>query len=79
MDKSVNIFVLNWNGKDITLDCLNSLKKITYPNTHVIVIDNGSTDGSVDAISYQFYDYEIIELEENLCFSQGNKYFFLGK
>ena len=72
MDKSVNIFVLNWNGKDLTLDCLNSLKKITYPNTHVIVIDNGSTDGSVDAISNQFYDYEIIELEENLGFSQGN-------
>ena len=72
MDKSVNIFVLNWNGKDLTLDCLNSLKKITYPNTHVIVIDNGSTDGSVDAISNQFYDYEIIELEENLGFSKGN-------
>ena len=72
MDKSVNIFVLNWNGKDLTIDCLNSLKKITYPNAHVIVIDNGSTDGSVDAISNQFHDYEIIELPENYGFSRGN-------
>ena len=61
MVKSVNIFVLNWNGKDLTIDCLNSLKNITYPNAHVIVIDNGSTDGSVDAISNQFHEYEIIQ------------------
>ena len=72
MDKSVNIFVLNWNGKNLTIDCLNSLKNITYPNAHVIVIDNGSTDGSVDAICNQFHEYEIIQLAENFGFSQGN-------
>ena len=62
----------SWNGKNLTIDCLNSLKNITYPNAHVIVIDNGSTDGSVDAICNQFHEYEIIQLAENFGFSQGN-------
>ena len=33
MDKLVNIFILNWNGKLMTLDCLRSFEKVTYPNT----------------------------------------------
>ena len=70
--RSVNLFVLNWNGRDLTLDCLSSLEKITYPNVKVYVIDNGSSDNSVTAIRNQFPDYEIIELPENYGFSRGN-------
>ena len=70
--RSVNLFVLNWNGRDLTLDCLSSLEKITYPNVKVYVIDNGSSDNSVTAIRNQFSDYEIIELPENYGFSRGN-------
>jgi len=72
MDKSVNIFVLNWNGRDLTLDCLASLKKISYPNANVIVIDNGSTDDSVISIRENYADVEIIELPENIGFAGGN-------
>ena len=68
----VNLFVLNWNGRDLILDCLSSLEKITYPNVKVYVIDNGSSDNSVTAIRNQFPDYEIIELPENYGFSRGN-------
>jgi hypothetical protein len=70
--RSVNLFVLNWNGRDLTLDCLSSLEKITYPNVKVYVIDNGSSDNSVTAIRNQFPDYEIIGLPENYGFARGN-------
>jgi GT2 family glycosyltransferase len=36
--------ILNWNGLKDTIECLESLKKITYPNYEVIVVDNGSDD-----------------------------------
>lgn len=46
----VAIIVLNWNGWRDTIECLESLQRLTYPNYQVIVVDNGSTDGSVDKI-----------------------------
>ena len=70
--RSVNLFVLNWNGRDLTLDCLSSLEKITYPNVKVYIIDNGSSDNSVTAIRNKFPDYEIIGLPENYGFARGN-------
>ena len=70
--RSVNLFVLNWNGRDLTLDCLSSLEKITYPNVKIYVIDNGSSDNSVTEIRNQFPDYEIIGLPENYGFARGN-------
>ena len=46
----VAIIVLNWNGWQDTIECLESLQRITYPNYQIIVVDNGSTDDSVDKI-----------------------------
>ena len=46
----VAIVILNWNGWRDTIECLESLLKITHPNYQVIVVDNGSTDGSVEKI-----------------------------
>ena len=42
----VTIILLNWNGKNDTIECLESLKNITYSNYDILLIDNGSTDGS---------------------------------
>lgn len=72
MPKSVNIFVLNWNGRDLTLDCLASLAKVTYPKAKVTVIDNGSTDDSVIKIKEHYPEIDIIELSENIGFASGN-------
>ncbi len=47
----VAIVVLNWNNWIDTIECLESIFRIMYPNFRVIVVDNGSTDGSVDRIS----------------------------
>jgi len=46
----VSIVVLNWNGGERVLRCLESLYQITYPNYYVIVVDNGSQDDSIQKI-----------------------------
>jgi len=46
----VAIIILNWNGWRDTIECLESLQQITYPNYQIIVVDNGSTDDSVEKI-----------------------------
>jgi GT2 family glycosyltransferase len=68
----VYIIVLNWNGKADTLECLSSLKKIQYPSYRVCLVDNASTDDSVEAVRSKFPTVEIIENSENLRFAQGN-------
>ncbi len=47
----VAIIILNWNGWRDTIECLESLYQITYPNYEVIVVDNGSKDNSIEMIS----------------------------
>ncbi|HYE37879.1 glycosyltransferase family 2 protein [Methylocaldum sp.] len=68
----VAVVVLNWNGRDDTLECLSSLKKIDYPNWTVIVADNGSSDNSVSAIREQYPDIDLVENGTNLGFAEGN-------
>jgi GT2 family glycosyltransferase len=68
----VVIIVLNWNRKDDTLACLASLQQVTYPNFETVVVDNGSTDGSVPAIRARFAHQAVIETGENLGFVGGN-------
>ena len=46
----VVIIILNWNGWKDTIECLNSLLKIEYPNYQIMILDNGSTDGSLQKI-----------------------------
>jgi len=68
----VTIIVLNWNGLADTLECLGSLSRLDYPAYEVIVVDNGSTDGSPAAIRERFPDVELIENGKNRGFTGGN-------
>lgn len=74
MDKNpaITCIVLNWNGHQDTLACLESLRAVSYPGFSVLVVDNGSTDGSVAAIREAFPGVELIETGENLGFAAGN-------
>lgn len=58
--------VLNYNGKDVTLQALDSLVKMTWPAYDVVVADNGSTDGSGEAIAAAFPQVHQVRTEDNL-------------
>ena len=69
----VSIIILNWNGLEDTVECLQSLKGITYPNYNVIVVDNGSVGGDVEGLRTKFKDYiHIIANDKNYGFTGGN-------
>lgn len=72
MDPKVAIIILNWNGKEDTIECLESLKHITYLNYEILLVDNGSTDGSVECLRERYPEMVIIENEKNLGFAEGN-------
>ncbi len=68
----VAIVILNWNNAPDTLACLRSVVGLDYPRYHVIVVDNGSTDGSADRICAAFPQVEVLRLEANLGYAEGN-------
>jgi GT2 family glycosyltransferase len=68
----VAVIVLNWNGGQDTLDCLASLRQMDYPCFDVLVVDNSSTDGSIEAIRESFPEVSLIETGANLGFTGGN-------
>ena len=68
----VCILILNWNRPQETVECLESVATLRYPNLYTIVIDNGSHDGSVVEIRRQFPQIEIIENGVNLGYAAGN-------
>jgi GT2 family glycosyltransferase len=64
--------VLNTNRRQDTLECLASLERGACPNCAVIVLDNASTDGSVEAIRSEFPAVQIIPLAENRGYAGNN-------
>jgi GT2 family glycosyltransferase len=61
------------NRKELTLRCLESLKQAdqTGIDLHVIVVDDGSTDGTADALAQQFPDVQVISGDGNLWYTAG--------
>jgi GT2 family glycosyltransferase len=68
----VVVVVLNWNGAQDTLRCLESLQKVAYRRCDVLVVDNGSSDDSVGLLRRAFPDVELIETGDNLGYAGGN-------
>ena len=69
---TVSVVVLNYNGKDVLPACLRSVYNSRYSNFEVIVVDNGSTDQSVEVAAREFPEAIIVRNERNLGFSIGN-------
>lgn len=72
MGPLVAVIILNWNGLEDTLACLNSLGKLTFPPHEIIIVDNGSSDGSIEVLKKIYPDVTYIENSENLGFTGGN-------
>ena len=69
----VSIIILNWNGLEDTIECLESLKKITYPNYEVIVVDNGSRGNDAQVLQEKFGDYIcLIQNDRNYGYTGGS-------
>lgn len=69
----VSVIVVNWNGLAYLPECLDSLAAQTYRALDIIVVDNGSTDGSVEYLRSQAAGrLELIESPTNLGFAGGN-------
>lgn len=87
--KKVSIIILNWNGKEVLKDCLNSIKNNTnYPNYETIVVDQGSKDGSVEMLDSEFTWVKSIKNPTNFGIpkatnqafgiAEGDYFFLLG-
>jgi len=68
----ISVVVLNWNGKEVVEKCLQSLQGQTYQPLEIIVVDNASTDDSMDLVRKKFLNVKLILNERNLGFGGGN-------
>lgn len=74
MDKSapsVAVAILNWNGKKFLEILLPALANLTYPNFAVYIIDNNSSDGSIQFVRQMHPAVSVIELDDNYGFAGG--------
>ena len=68
----VSIIIVNYNGKELLQKCLDSLLKVNYDNFEIILVDNNSTDGSVEFITKNYPSLIIIKLDSNKGFAEPN-------
>lgn len=68
----VHVVILAWNRKEDTLECLRSLESVWDERTMGILVDNGSTDGTAEAVRARYPRVDILQTGENLGFTGGN-------
>ncbi|MDA8412919.1 MAG: glycosyltransferase family 2 protein [Desulfobacteraceae bacterium] len=69
---NVHIIILNWNGWQDTIECVESCLRLTYSNFHILIVDNYSTDNSYSILRKKFPDIDVLQSGDNLGFSGGN-------
>lgn len=70
-DYQVDIIIPNWNGQEWLGSCLDSLVNQTFKAFRIIIVDNGSTDGSVEFVHTNYPQVQVIALEKNTGFTGG--------
>lgn len=71
-DPKVSVIILNWNGRALLGDCLASVLAQSFEGFEVILVDNGSSDGSPDWVATEFPQVRVVRLDSNLGFCAGN-------
>ncbi len=67
----IYVIVVTFNGENWIRKCLDSLRSNTIP-VHIVVVDNKSTDNTIEIIKNEFHEVELIKLDENIGFGKGN-------
>jgi len=68
---NLTVIVLNWNSHEMTSDCIRSLQTTTGPDVQILIVDNGSTDGSVEILRREFPQITVLPQGRNLGFAAG--------
>ena len=68
---SVGIATVNWNGWRDTLELLTSIERLAYPNFRIVVVDNGSVDGSEQHLRQEYPNLTIVQTGRNLGYPGG--------
>lgn len=71
-DPLVAVIVLNYEGRELLAKYLPSVTSLAYDNYRTVVVDNGSSDGSVAFLRSEFPGVTVVENDENVGFSRGN-------
>ena len=71
MQEKVTVIIPNYNGKHFMEPCLSSLEKQTFRSFRVLVVDNASTDGSLEFMAEKYPDIEVVALDQNYGFSRA--------
>ena len=69
---NLGAIMLSWNQKEMTLAGLTALARLDMPKPYVLLVDNGSSDGTVEAVKVDFPWVEVLALPENLGFCAAN-------
>ena len=72
MPVPISVIILNWNGRLLLPDCLESLARQTWKEFETILVDNGSEDGSADWVQANYPKVRVIRLNSNRGFCGGN-------
>ncbi|MSQ23636.1 MAG: glycosyltransferase [Chloroflexi bacterium] len=73
---AVAVIILNWNGRQYLQLCLDALASQTYPNFEIWLVDNGSTDGSVELVASRYPQVHLVRNRSNLGFAAANNQAF---
>ena len=70
----VSVVIVNYNGRKYLYDCLSSLSTLDYPGDklEILLVDNGSSDGSGEYVARHFPDVRLLRLPQNMGFARGN-------
>lgn len=63
--EKVTVAVITYNGERLLEECLSAIKSLDYPDYQVMVVDNRSTDGSVNLVRDKFPEVKVLEMDEN--------------
>jgi len=72
MQSKISVVVLCYNGVQLTLGCLESILKQDYGNVEVVLVDNGSTDGTISLVTEKFPQARWVQNHQNLGYAMGN-------